>query len=351
MLEKINRELSNGKPVLLITSQNTDFIKMRKIEENLPFNTASSRPMEFSITADFNPKSISSPLLRINGTESDIEQWKNLPPVFRTETFVRPKPESEIIATFKVNNVPLNEPFIMTRNTNSRKSVAVIGYGLNRWKLLGFASEIAKGRNDAFDAFTQFFENSIRWLSVADLNRKVTISTTKKIFSKGESVIFTAQVYDAAYLPVDNASIKLVVTGGNEKRELGMISAGSGRYTANLDGLPSGDFSFDGEVIRNSQKIGSDNGRFIIGDTEIEYRNLKMESQLLRSISEISGGKFYTENNVGKLIDDIKQAKNFKDKPLTKRIYFALWNYPWILGIALFLFALEWTIRKRSGMM
>ncbi len=190
-----------------------------------------------------------------------------------------------MVASFKVNNVPLNEPFIITRNINSRKSVAIIGYGLYRWKLLGYAAEIAKGRTDAFDAFTKLMENSIRWLSVSDLNRRISITTSKKMYSHGERVEFIGQVYDASYLPVDNAVINISVSGGDEKRELSMISVGSGRYTANLDGLKSGDFSYDASVVRTSQKIGTDNGRFTIGDTELEYKNLRMESALLRAIS------------------------------------------------------------------
>jgi len=43
--------------------------------------------------------------------------------------------------------------------------------------------------------------------------------------------------------------------------------------------------------------------------------------------------------------------KNFKEKLLTKRNDFALWSYPWLLVLALLLFAAEWTIRKRSGML
>jgi hypothetical protein len=350
ILDKISKELSLGKPVLLITSLNTDFTKLRKLEEYLPFNTASSRPMEFSITSDFNVKAVSSPLIRINGTDDDIEKWKNLPPVFRTETFVRPKPESEIIATFKVNNVPLNEPFIISRNMNTRKSVAVIGYGLFRWKLLGYGSELSKGNTEPFDGFTTFLDNSLRWLSVSDLSKRVTIATTKKNYSKGEKIEFTAQVYDGSYLPVDNAMVNVSVSGNNESRNLNLVSTGNGRYYSSLDGLPSGDYAFSGDVVRNSQKIGSDDGRFSIGNVDSEHRNLRMQSGLLRAMSESSGGKFYNYDDVSNIINDIKSLQNFKPKPLTLRNDFALWNYAWVLIIALLLFALEWVIRKRAGM-
>lgn len=351
LLDKIYRELANGKPLFLITYLNTDFVKLRKLEEFLPFNTASSRAVEFNITPDFTPKAITSPLLRVDGTDSDIQKWQNLPPVFRTETFVRPKPESELIATFKVNNVPLNEPFIISRNINSRKSIAIIGYGLYRWKLIGYASEIAKGKTGQFDAYTKLMENSFRWLSVSDLNRKISITTTKKSYSKGEIVEFIGQVYDASYLPVDNAEVKISISSGDQSRDLSMVSVGNGRYSANLEGFDSGDFSFNAIINRSGKKIGSDDGRFTIGETDLEFRNLKMQSMLLRTISESTGGKFYTHNNVASLLEDIKSMKSFKEFSITKRNDFTLWNYPWLLVASLFMLSIEWVIRKRSGMM
>ncbi len=350
IIDKIAKQLSHNKPIFLMTSLNTDFNKLKSIEEFLPFNTASTRPNEFTILPDFNPRAASNPLIRVNGTDDDIEKWKNLPPVFRTETFVRPKPESEIIATFKINNVPLNEPFIITRNINSRKSIAVIGYNLFRWKLIAYGGELSKGNENPFDAYTTFLDNSIRWLSVSDINKRITITTTKKNYTKGEKVEFTAQVYDASYLPVDNASVNVSVSGNNETRNINLVSVGNGRYISSLEGLPSGDFNFKGEVIRNSQKIGSDDGRFSIGSVDIEHRNLRMQVELLRTISEASGGKFYTYNNISSIIDDIKSLKSFKAKPITLRSDFALWNYVWLLIVSLLLFAIEWFIRKRSGM-
>ncbi|MDX9789939.1 MAG: VWA domain-containing protein [Candidatus Kapabacteria bacterium] len=350
ILSSISRELKSGKPIFFISSLNTDFIKLRKLEEYLPFNTASSRAVEFEISPEFTSAAVNSPLLRVNGVQDDIEKWKNLAPVFRTETFVRPKPESEVLANIKVNNVQLNEPFLMSRNVNSRKSIAILGYGLYKWKLFSYASDIAKGRSDVFDAYTKLLENSIRWLSVTDINKKVSVSSIKSNYSKGERVEFSGQVYDDSYLPVDNADIHIKISG-DDAREISMISIGNGRYTASIDGINTGDYSFMADVKRAGTKIGSDNGRFIVGETGLEYRDIKMQAALLRNISESSGGKFYTVDNMQNILKDIKDLKNFKEKIVNKRNDIALMNYPWLLALALAAFALEWIIRKRNGML
>jgi hypothetical protein len=300
---------------------------------------------------DIRREALSSSLLRVYGTEKDMELWNQLPPLFHTETFVRPKPESEVVSTMKINNAPLKEPLIMTRSFQNKKSVAVMGYGIYRWKLLGYAAETANDRSEAIDMFDVFFKNAFRWMSVNQNNKNVRIRTNKKLYSNGESVEFIAQVYDASFNPVDNASVTVKINGGSDTRELVLNSLGSGRYTANADGLPEGDYFFSGDATSNGNKLGTDNGRFSIGSAVAEYQNLRMNSQLLQNISDRTGGQFYTPETVASMLSDIKKHIGWRERSITVKNEFALWSYPWLIGIALLALSLEWFFRKRYAML
>jgi hypothetical protein len=152
IINDIKEQLANGKPIFFIAGINTDYAKLRSLEEYLPFRTISSNKQEFLAAPDVDSYSISSPLLRINGNENDIDIWNQLPPIFRTETFVQIKPESELVAGLKVNGVDIQQPLIVTRNFQNSKSIAILGYGLYRWKLMGYAAEKAKRNKDIVDA-------------------------------------------------------------------------------------------------------------------------------------------------------------------------------------------------------
>ncbi len=351
VIENIKAELAGGKPLLFIASNQTDYRKLKALEPYLPFNTITSSRQEFLSSPDIRPDYMSSPLLRIDGSDEDIDKWNTLPPVFRTETFVKVKPESRIVAGLKVNNVTLKEPMILTRDFQNKKSAAFLAYGLYRWKLLGYAADLSRGQAGSPDLFSIIFKNSFRWLSVANDNKLVQIKTNKKFYSLNEKVRFIGQVYDAAYTPIDNATVSVQVrTPGGEQRKLILTSAGSGRYSGSITGLPEGDFGFAGKAVLNARQLGSDKGRFAIGETSVEFSDLTMNSRLLRNISGRTGGRFYLPEAAGDFLKDLRAARSFEPRHVTTRTEFALWNIPWLLGVALFCFALEWYIRKRAGM-
>jgi hypothetical protein len=190
----------------------------------------------------------------------------------------------------------------------------------------------------------------MRWLSVSDKNKMFVIKTTKKQYTNNEKIEFIAQVYDASYSPIDNANVSIKVMGGIETRELFLNSMGNGRYTGNIEGLPEGDYAFSGIATKDGIRLGSDNGRFSIGEIAIEYQNLVMNSSLLRNIAERTGGKFYLPPNAGSFLDNLNNNPNFKPRGITLRSEFALWNLPWLLCGAILCFAIEWFLRKRYGM-
>jgi hypothetical protein len=88
----------------------------------------------------------------------------------------------------------------------------------------------------------------------------------------------------------------------------------------------------------------------VIGAESAEYLNLKMNAPLLRSMSELTGGTFYTPNTVSTFLEDLKKHPRFTQTSIVKESELALWNNLWLLLIAITAFACEWFFRKRSGL-
>lgn len=350
VLDMILKELQRGKPLLFLAGQYVDYNKLKDFQDYLPFVVVSSRVNEFMVIPDVKPAGMASPLLRVTGSDDDLKLWNKLPPIFRTETFVRVKPESDVVATMKVNNAPLNDPLIVTRSFQNSKSIAILGYGLYRWKLLGYASELSKGRTETTDLFTTLLNNSFRWLSLAESKKLVSIKTNKKFYNSNEAVEFIAEVYDGNYTPIDKATVAVKSTSGKNTRDIKLTSLGNGRYYGSIPSLESGDYSFSGSAKLNDKNLGEDNGRFTVGDISLEFRNLKANYSLLRAISSSSGGKFYSSEEFRNVVSDISKHKAFRSRSVKERSETALWNYPYLLGLAILLFGIEWFLRKRSGM-
>lgn len=355
ILSQINNELNKNKPLMFVAGLTTDYNKLKLLQENLPFVLVSSRQQEFVVTPDINTEALSNPLLRITGTDEDIKMWNSLPPLFRTETFLRVKPEAEVVATMKVNNIALKDPLIITKDLQGKKSVAILAYGLYRWKLLGFANEVSKGAAKE-DLFEILVDNSFKWLSVHEKNKQINIRTTKKHYTQSEKVEFIGEVYDAAFVPLENAVVNVnISTDGGARsepdRQLLLTSIGNGRYYGLVEGLAQGEYKFTADVTLGSRKFGSDGGRFSIGELSVEYQNLKQNAELLKTISSRTNGKYYNSTDVSLLIEEITRNKKFVSKPVVLRSEFHLWNWYWLLSVAIFFLAVEWFLRKRFGLL
>lgn len=351
VISAIQAELNtNHKAIFFIAGLNTNYAKLKTLSDALPFTSVSSKPNEFLTSVNINPSALSNPLLRITGTDEDIALWNTLPPIFKTETFVKAKPNAEVLSTMKVNNTIMDEPLILTQEFQKQKSVAIMGYGLYRWKMLGYASKIASGQS-SYDLFEILVDNAYRWLSLKDKDKQVNIRTTKNFYNQSEKIEFIGEIYDASFIPIEDANV--VIELGNEtgnRREIKMTAAGNGRYTATVEGLAKGDHNWKATATSGSRNLGNDNGRFNIGELAVEYQNLRSNYALLRSIAERTGGKFYTDD-VSTLLKDIKSGQGFEERPIIHKSETLLWNWFGLLVLIITLFVTEWFIRKRSGLL
>src|SRR5690606_32230888 len=149
-----------------------------------------------------------SPITRVRG----MDEWSELPPIFRTETSVRARPESEVLATARLGSINLDDPLIVSRRLGRSRSLAVLGYGIYRWQLLGEGPRAARGEN-APGVLEDFIGNALRWLAVRDEEKQVRIVTSKQLYTLGEPVRVLAQVYDASFNPLSDAEVAVTVQG------------------------------------------------------------------------------------------------------------------------------------------
>ncbi|MDR0926131.1 MAG: VWA domain-containing protein [Ignavibacteria bacterium] len=352
VLQSIAGELAKGKSLLFIAGLNTDYNKLKTLDEYLPWTLISSKANEFSVSTMINTDALSNPVLRINGNDEDVDLWNKLPPIFRTETFVKVKPEAEVLSNMKVNNVVMKEPLLLTRDFQNMKCVSIMGYGLFRWKLLGYAAQTKWNNNSEVpDLFETLVDNSYRWLSVRDKNKQVNIRTVKKHYNQGEKVEFIGDIYDAAFVPMENANVRVSINSNDIKREITLTSIGNGRYHGIVDGLSKGDYPFTATATLGSRNLGNDDGRFSIGELAIEYQNLRQNSALLNTIAARTLGKYYDGTDLSTLIADITKNDSYTVRPVQKQSETLLWNAIPLLIAAILLFATEWFIRKRSGLL
>jgi hypothetical protein len=343
LLSKVLQSIQNkNKPFFLITSSGIDYNKLKVLLPELPFTIKSIAPGSTEIQPNVSYNEMENPLLK-NNTLNIIETWNNLPPVFKDNGEFIPKPESEVLAKVKINNIPFNYPLIISRKLGNKKSIALLAKDVWKWKL-----QTAEKKLDLFD---RFILSSVKWMNTREDQKLVNIKTTKKIYQLGEPVEFSAQVYNETLNPVEDAEISVDIKSDKESYNINMNSAGSGIYDGTLITNKSGDYKFVGSAKQKGKVLGTDNGKFSIGDVDVELINPRMDKDFLNLLATQTNGKFIYGNNYSQLFKIIQDLSEKKSNVKLIKSEFSLWTSEWLLIIAVFLFALEWFLRKRSGML
>jgi len=210
---------------------------------------------------------------------------------------------------------------------------------------------MAQGNADTERLLSGFLATGIRWLTTREDDRPVKTVTTRDMYTQGEPVEFVGQIYDAGATPVDNA--QLTVTVQREGKELSMMlrPIGNGRYEGNIDGLAPGEYSYRAAAAIDGQALGEDRGKFSVGELDLEFLDTRMNVALLRQLAARTGGRYYRPDELNGLSSALSTLPSFAAREVREVTTLELWNWRVMLGIIVFLFGVEWLIRKRSGML
>jgi len=173
----------------------------------------------------------------------------------------------------------------------------------------------------------------------------------KEVFTTAEPVEMAGQVYDEQLHPEDDAEVIVELERGKDKTRFSLNAVGNGRYEGSLDGLPEGDYAFSGKATAGGTVLGEDRGKFSIGQVNVEFLQTRMNKQLLEQLAFQTAGKYYDIDAAEGLSHDLASAVKLEPKEIVNTSEIELWNWKYLAAIIIVLFAVEWFLRKRSGML
>lgn len=335
--------------LLFIPSFQTDYSKLTRFQDAIPFAVRSNRAQEILVVPDVSARASADPVMKIRGEESDVDTWNQLPPIYRTELFVEPSQNATVLADLKVGSASIDEPLIIKSERGGVRSLAILGYGLYRWKLLGQGPAVSRG-SSVDDVLQSFIGNTVKWLSVKDDDDRIRIRSSHEFYAAGETINFSASVLDQTLSVVDDAEVSVDITGPSGTRRIVFSSLGGGQYAASIGSLPPGDYAYKGTATRRGVQLGSDNGRFTVGKGSIEESALTLNSGLLQLLAQRTGGAYAPAADVESLLEKLKNDSRLRPIVRTSDREHALYHLPWFVAAALAAFSLEWFLRKRKGL-
>ncbi len=250
-------------------------------------------------------------------------------------------PETEVLFYQKVGSIETTKPLMMVRNTQDRKIGVIIGEGFWQWRLQEYA------QYESTAVFDQFISKTVQYLSTKEDKRKFRLYPEKNEYFDTEPVIFEAEVYNNIYEPVYGFEINLSLKDedGNINQYSLINSESNSRLTVGQ--LSPGIYQYEAYTILDDKRE-TITGELSVQELQLESISLTAQHQLLRTVSQNTGGQFFHLSEIRSVPAYLAQQEA-KGIVYSTESFESLINLKWIFFILLALVSTEWFIRKYSG--
>ena len=242
----------------------------------------------------------------------------------------------------KIGNIATENPLLLFNEVNGKKTGMFCGEGIWRWRINEFL------HNKNYNATDEFINKCVQYITVKGDKRKFKVHAQKNIFNANEQILLDAELYNESYELVNDVDASCIVKGDNGKEFNFTFDKTMNAYTLNAGILPVGNYVVNAKTNYKG-KANTASCSFAVRTVIIETLNTQANHQLLNTLANQSGGKFYYPNNMEKIADDLQKDKRIKTILFETFNTKPLIDLKWLFFLALLLLTLEWFIRKFNG--
>jgi hypothetical protein len=333
-LNRIKESLEKNKSaVLFFESRNTDYGKLALLENLLPFKTASPSDVE----EETGIRTVSSLNTEIFNKPELLGKINGFPSIFKNRTTYIINPSAETFLT----STRGGEPVLSIQKTLNNNSAAFLAHGLYKWRL----NPVNYG---AGEVLNYIITNTVVNITDKEKQKKLFVETTSPVFSKFENVKFTASLNPAFVTGGEN--IKIRISGSKFRTELELKEINNMYFEGEINVPEDGDYQYTAELSKQGQYIEGDEGRFIVGENNYEYKLTRPDKSILSSLSSSTGGVNLNTMSPGEMSNMLKEVNSRSSKEVQLSGNLPLNINPFYLFGVILLLGLEWFFRKRNNL-
>ncbi len=288
--------------------------------------------------ARITDEGLKHPVMRLS-QDVDLNKhlWENAPQLIGITPVRGPRVGGQVLLTSDRGN----QPVFAVQNYGQGRVAAFTSGGSWFWQM-------SVPNSDEFHG--KFWKQLIRWL-VVGAREQFTIETDAELYARKDPVILRANVFGKDLRPLNDAVVKVKITDpSNNVQELTMdwILSQEGAYQCRYIPQEEGAYSVVARVEGWTSKALTT--EFRVSEPLVEFNDAALKEDALKSMAAATGGRYFTADEAmllpAELAKSIKVARVAGMKPLQKPI----WDTPILLAALLVLAALDWIVRRRSGL-
>jgi hypothetical protein len=315
----------------IITGNYTDFNYLNQKQNNLLFKMSGQREDYLNeFQSQFN-------LFAIENIG-----FENFPPLQNLFGNVTVNGNVSVLLSSKIRNVSTNAPLLAFAENQNKRTAFLLGENSWKWRLQSHID------NQSFEKYDVFVDKIIQFLATS-ASKKSLVVTHQSFYNSGEAIVINAQYFNKNYEFDEKARLTITVTNTETKQNKNYdLLKGNNSFSANLDGLAAGKYSFTVKELNSNTVYSS---RFEILDFDIEKQFVNPDVQKLKQLALQTNGKAFFENQVDDLIHNLLDNKEYKSIEKNIATKTPLIDWIWLLVLIAVLLTTEWFVRKYNGLL
>ena len=271
----------------------------------------------------------------------NMKRWTDLKPLVGYSKVKRAKAGALVLAEHPTDRNEFgNRILIATHNYNAGRVMVFTPHTSWRWQMLKDSPED--------DSHERFWRQTARWLTTAP-KEHIKLDIAKTAYTLKEPVVIEVTATDQQFQPTNNAKIRAIVVdeaGKRKELKLEQILGEDGLYTARFIPNQYGEYTVTATGTLAGESLGEQQTLFEVKASYAEFSNAELNVALLKTLAEVSGGKYYAMEEAAQLVNQIPLVESATSKITDVDI----WDIPLIFGAVIALLGFEWFLRKRSGL-
>ncbi len=271
----------------------------------------------------------------------NMKRWTDLKPLVGYSKVKRAKAGALVLAEHPTDRNEFgNRILIATHNYNAGRVMVFTPHTSWRWQMLKDSPED--------DSHERFWRQTARWLTTAP-KEHIKLDIAKTAYTLKEPVVIEVTATDQQFQSTNNAKIRAIVVdeaGKRKELKLEQVLGEDGLYTARFIPNQYGEYTVTATGTLASESLGEQQTLFEVKASYAEFSNAELNVPLLKTLAEVSGGKYYAMEEAAQLVNQIPLVESATSKITDVDI----WDIPLIFGAVIALLGFEWFLRKRSGL-
>lgn len=299
-----------------------------------------SLPVTASASWQYLPVSISP---RIGSGHPILElpsiSFDQIPPLFAPVQNLSVTPGAKNLFSSRYQDQAASKSVLAVQETGSKRRAIFTGFGWFR---------LDQNQNPQLREFVRrLWLNVVSWAATDPDNQKLKVQTSQTSFSETEPVIINAFLKNERGEVESQASVDISISSDSANtKSYSLENRGSGEYRLKLGALPQGLYSFKATAKKGNRILETQTGEFSVARSNAEFINTKRNDQLLRQLSQRTGGVYMPFDSVSGFWNHLeKQGLLNQTEEMETSFWYPYQHLIWFL-LVLVLLSSEWIFRK-----